>query len=93
MPAIRSPFKLASNFLPATGGTHRPLTDAEPGGGGFGLAIVRSGVEAHEGTVGYRGGPGGGAVSRIVLPLAPAADSEIVQREAATALAERPRRR
>jgi two-component system OmpR family sensor kinase len=40
------------------------------GGVGLGLAIVRSLIEAHEGTVGYRPRPGGGAVFRVVLPAA-----------------------
>ena len=60
------------------------------GGAGLGLAIVRSVVEAHRGAVAYRPRPGGGSVFRVVLPPAPAADSENVQREPATAAAERP---
>jgi two-component system OmpR family sensor kinase len=45
------------------------------GGVGLGLAIVRSLVEAYGGAIGYRPRPAGGSVFRVVLPLAPAADS------------------
>jgi two-component system OmpR family sensor kinase len=43
------------------------------GGVGLGLAIVRSLVEVHGGTVDYRPRTGGGSVFRVSLPLAPAA--------------------
>jgi two-component system, OmpR family, sensor kinase len=48
----------------------RPRT-RDQGGAGLGLAIVRSVVEAHGGTVSYRPRPGGGSIFRVVLPLAP----------------------
>jgi two-component system, OmpR family, sensor kinase len=41
------------------------------GGVGLGLAIVRSVVETHGGTVVYRPRPGGGSVFQVSLPLAP----------------------
>lgn len=71
--------------------TDRSRTRSQ-GGVGLGLAIVRSLVEAHGGAVSYRARPGGGSVFRIVLPLAPAADSKDARPETATASAERPRR-
>jgi signal transduction histidine kinase len=40
-------------------------------GGGLGLAIVRSIVEAHEGTVAVRSARGRGAEFEILLPAAP----------------------
>ncbi|GAA3442497.1 sensor histidine kinase [Planomonospora venezuelensis] len=48
----------------------------DPGGGGsgLGLAIVAAMVEAHGGTVGVESAPGGGAVFRVALPLAPDVD-------------------
>ncbi len=55
------------------------------GGAGLGLAIVRSVVETHGGTVAYRPRPGGGSVFRVVLPLAPAAGTKNAAAEAATA--------
>jgi two-component system, OmpR family, sensor kinase len=58
------------------------------GGAGLGLAIVRSLVEAHGGTVGYRARPGGGSIFRVVLPPAPAAEAEGAAREGAGAAAE-----
>jgi two-component system OmpR family sensor kinase len=72
--------------------TDRSRTRSQ-GGVGLGLAIVRSLVEAHAGAVGYRPRPGGGSVFRVVLPLAPAADSEDGRPETATAPAKRPPRR
>ncbi len=73
--------------------TDRSRTRSQ-GGVGLGLAIVRSLVEAHGGVVGYSARPGGGSIFRIVLPLAPAADSPDPQHAAATASsAERHRRR
>ncbi len=73
--------------------TDRSRTRSQ-GGVGLGLAIVRSLVEAHGGAVGYSARPGGGSIFRIVLPLAPAADSPDPQHAAATASsAERHRRR
>jgi two-component system, OmpR family, sensor kinase len=64
--------------------TDRSRTRSQ-GGVGLGLAIVRSVVEAHEGTVGYRARPGGGSIFRVVLPLMAAADSRDAPPEAATA--------
>ena len=49
--------------------TDRSRTRSQ-GGVGLGLAIVRSVAEAHGGAVGYRPGPGGGSIFRVVLPLA-----------------------
>jgi two-component system OmpR family sensor kinase len=72
--------------------TDRSRTRSQ-GGVGLGLAIVRSLVEAHGGAVAYRARPGGGSVFRIILPLAPAADSGEAGPETVTASAERPRRR
>jgi two-component system, OmpR family, sensor kinase len=72
--------------------TDRSRTRSQ-GGVGLGLAIVRSVVEAHAGTVGYHPRPGGGAVFRIVLPLAPAATSKDARPDTATAPADRPPRR
>ena len=43
------------------------------GGTGLGLAIVAALVTAHGGTVWVSSAPGGGAVFRIALPLAPEA--------------------
>jgi two-component system, OmpR family, sensor kinase len=63
------------------------------GGAGLGLAIVRSVVDAHGGAVGYRPHPGGGAVFRVALPMARAADAESARPETATTVAERPFRR
>jgi two-component system OmpR family sensor kinase len=68
--------------------TDRSRTRSQ-GGVGLGLAIVRSLVEAHGGTVGYRPRPGGGSVFRVVLPLAHAARSG----DGRPASADRPRRR
>jgi two-component system, OmpR family, sensor kinase len=72
--------------------TDRSRTRSQ-GGVGLGLAIVRSLVEAHGGTVAYRPRPGGGSVFRIVLPLAPAADSDDVRLATGVPSAARPRRR
>jgi two-component system OmpR family sensor kinase len=72
--------------------TDRSRTRSQ-GGAGLGLAIVRSVVETHGGAVGYRARPGGGSVFRVVLPLAPAADSEDARPETATAPPERALRR
>jgi two-component system OmpR family sensor kinase len=47
--------------------TDRSRTRSQ-GGVGLGLAIVRSVVEAHGGSVGYRARAGGGSVFRVVLP-------------------------
>jgi two-component system OmpR family sensor kinase len=68
--------------------TDRSRTRSQ-GGVGLGLAIVRSVAEAHGGTVGYRPRPGGGSVFRVVLPLAPAAESQDASPRSATAPAER----
>jgi two-component system OmpR family sensor kinase len=54
--------------------TDRSRTRSQ-GGVGLGLAIVRSVIEAHGGSVGYRARPGGGSVFRVVLPPAAAAES------------------
>jgi two-component system OmpR family sensor kinase len=72
--------------------TDRSRTRSQ-GGVGLGLAIVRSLVEAHGGTVGYRPRPGGGSVFRIVLPPAPAADSNDARLATGVPSAARPRRR
>jgi two-component system sensor histidine kinase KdpD len=40
-----------------------------PGVGGVGLTICRAVVEAHGGTIGVRGAPGGGARFTVTLPL------------------------
>jgi two-component system OmpR family sensor kinase len=72
--------------------TDRSRTRSQ-GGVGLGLAIVRSVVEAHGGAVGYRARPRGGSVFRVVLPVAPASDSEDARPETATAPAEQPLRR
>jgi two-component system OmpR family sensor kinase len=71
--------------------TDRSRTRSQ-GGVGLGLAIVRSVVEAHGGAIGYRARPGGGSVFRVVLPLAPAADSKDAGPGTTTAPAERPLR-
>jgi two-component system OmpR family sensor kinase len=60
------------------------------GGVGLGLAIVRSLVEAHRGTVGYLARPGGGSIFRVALPLASAADSGEARPETMTVPAKRP---
>ena len=39
------------------------------GGAGLGLAVVRSLVEAHDGTIGLMEAPGGGTRVRIGLPV------------------------
>ncbi len=44
--------------------------DGTSGGSGIGLAVVRSLVMQHGGTVSVQGAPGGGACFLIVLPLA-----------------------
>jgi two-component system OmpR family sensor kinase len=54
------------------------------GGVGLGLAIVRSVVEAHGGTVVYRPRPGGGSLFRVSLPPAPGARSAVAQAETAS---------
>jgi two-component system OmpR family sensor kinase len=72
--------------------TDRSRTRSQ-GGVGLGLAIVSSLVVAYGGAVGYRARPGGGSVFRVVLPLAPAGDSEDARPERATAPAEPPIRR
>jgi two-component system OmpR family sensor kinase len=59
------------------------------GGAGLGLAIVRSVLELHGGAVSYRARQTGGSVFRVVLPLAPATDSEHTRPQRATARAER----
>jgi two-component system OmpR family sensor kinase len=56
------------------------------GGVGLGLAIVRSLVEAHGGTVAYRPRPGGGSVFRVSLPLAPPVDRQDGRAETAELL-------
>jgi len=66
--------------------TDRSRTRSQ-GGVGLGLAIVRSVVEAHGGSIGYRARPGGGSVFRVVLP---AADSGDARRGTATASGQRP---
>jgi two-component system OmpR family sensor kinase len=53
------------------------------GGAGLGLAIVRSVVEAHGGTVVYRPRPGHGSGFRVTLPLATGAPSAAARRETA----------
>jgi two-component system OmpR family sensor kinase len=63
------------------------------GGVGLGLAIARSIVDAHRGTVDYRPRPAGGSVFRVVFPRAHVSEAEIVRPEAATAAAKRLRRR
>jgi two-component system OmpR family sensor kinase len=69
--------------------TDRSRTRSQ-GGVGLGLAIVRSLVEAHRGTVGYRARPGGGSIFRVALPLASAADSGEARPETMTVPAKRP---
>jgi two-component system OmpR family sensor kinase len=70
--------------------TDRSRTRSQ-GGVGLGLAIVRSVIEAHGGSVAYRPRPGGGSIFRIVLPLATNAD--VRDGRPGTAPAERPIRR
>jgi two-component system OmpR family sensor kinase len=53
------------------------------GGVGLGLAIVRSVVETHGGTVVYRPRPGGGSVFQVSLPLAPGVRSPAARAETA----------
>ena len=48
------------------------------GGVGLGLAIARSVVDAHRGTIAYRSRPGGGSIFHVALPLASAAADENV---------------
>ena len=50
-----------------------PARTSTSGGSGLGLAIVAALVAAHGGTVWVESPPGGGAVFRIALPLAPEA--------------------
>jgi signal transduction histidine kinase len=46
-----------------------PFFTTKPQGSGLGLAIVRKIVDAHDGRIDVRAGPGGGAHFRVTLPV------------------------
>lgn len=52
-----------------------PFFTTKPNGMGLGLSISRRMIEAYEGTLSAANAPEGGAVFRIVLPLAPSTDA------------------
>jgi len=52
-----------------------PFFTTKANGMGLGLSISRRMIEAYEGTLSAANAPEGGAVFRIVLPLAPSADA------------------
>jgi signal transduction histidine kinase len=53
-----------------------PFFTTKPRGSGLGLAIVRKIVDAHEGRIEWRPGPGGvGSCFRLVLPVSPSINS------------------
>ncbi len=49
-----------------------PFVTTKPGGTGIGLAIARSTIEAHDGTIEASTAPEGGAIFRFTLPLSAA---------------------
>jgi two-component system OmpR family sensor kinase/two-component system sensor histidine kinase BaeS len=50
---------------------HRFVKSADSGGAGLGLAIAKSLVEVHGGTIAAESGPGRGTTMRFVLPASP----------------------